>query len=587
LALALGRHKDPRALDFIDSIVKLGKSFGLFSVDEYSMFDNSFDVDIVWKFDDKTPPLATFQVETKARSSMFKNIAKVFDTPSDVVPKPLFHYILILNGMLTKGQEASLSKIRLSYNIKIYVDILNKDYIKNLLYEDLYELVHMHNKPQNRLVLIEEKKQKFQKYLDEYFIENDISKLINYRDFLFPITQKILDMVKEDELNLVPYAVKILINKIYNVNFYAYEDDVRQIKNPYFYIKDIFYESYSHREILLKDIIRLQGHELLDAWTERNVEKADVISELLLYLSLDFIKKDFNIVEKCFEALDDAASDFFIPEILSRAILIAALIQNYNYQLNVVEKFCDAIIENDEFSLEAGYFTYLRDSLYEAEGKQEKFNIDITFIKDSYILPKYIKRIKARIIEFIEYFAHDKEGNEDYIYDNKLLREYILAYEHIVPSISDKIKELIYKTNDKRKILVFEEIIACDPFLNKIYQNDDDMTTFNNFLLFLENISKYDCLEIGPSITGMCIINFYREINKDKENNIISLLKQYKFDKGYYDLDGYLSIELDYLYLYNNTEYTENLKNFFLKLNNIIKIKEICPSINFRFRDKL
>lgn len=128
----MGKHRDPRTLEFISRIENQGKNLGFIASKEYPLLGNEFYADLVWKIKD-LPPLASFEVETRATGSLFKNMAKYFGTPSQEVAKPWFHFVIVLDGRLSKGSKLAMHNLVNQHNILLFENVLRDEKEKNRL----------------------------------------------------------------------------------------------------------------------------------------------------------------------------------------------------------------------------------------------------------------------------------------------------------------------------------------------------------------------------------------------------------------------------------------------------------------------
>ena len=95
---------------------------------EYPLIPKIYFADVVWKIHPSHPPLITFEVETRDAPGLFKNTLKYFGTSSKIVPKPLYHYLIVLGGKVSEGNKAALYNILEQHNVALFEDLLGNPY---------------------------------------------------------------------------------------------------------------------------------------------------------------------------------------------------------------------------------------------------------------------------------------------------------------------------------------------------------------------------------------------------------------------------------------------------------------------------
>lgn len=136
----MGRHKDPETLALIQWLMKKGESLGFWVKDEFTLKKGEYFVDLVWKINEKQPPLITFEIETKDNERVFRNTLKIFGTSSDYIIKPWYHFMIIHKSKLSKSSKKALSNILNQHNIRLYESIYNDDEKLNSLESELDKL---------------------------------------------------------------------------------------------------------------------------------------------------------------------------------------------------------------------------------------------------------------------------------------------------------------------------------------------------------------------------------------------------------------------------------------------------------------
>jgi len=138
--LSLGRHKDPKTIEFIKKLEELGKSLGYLTETEYPMMKGLYFADLVWKFRLDQPPFVTFEIETSETLGVFKNTSKYFDNVSADVPRSYRHFMILLNGALSEGTRKPLQRYINYYNVSLYEDLANDQKAYETLFSELERL---------------------------------------------------------------------------------------------------------------------------------------------------------------------------------------------------------------------------------------------------------------------------------------------------------------------------------------------------------------------------------------------------------------------------------------------------------------
>lgn len=152
----MGRHRDPDTLEFLDWLKTKGESLGYLSELEYPLSPKEYFVDVVWKLKKDQTPLITFEVETKDGRTIFCNTTKIYGPPSEDVPKPWHHFMVIFKGSLSVGHRKALSNLISQHNVHLFEDIFGKldnrkkleANLESLKYDVTEQIINeMQNKP--------------------------------------------------------------------------------------------------------------------------------------------------------------------------------------------------------------------------------------------------------------------------------------------------------------------------------------------------------------------------------------------------------------------------------------------------------
>lgn len=139
----MGRHRDQDTIAFIKLLLKKGKELGFWVSDEYELVKGQSFVDVVWKVNEAQPPLITFEIETESTDRVFKNTAKIFDSESDIVTKPWFHFMIIVKSDLSKSNRTALFRYLKLHNIKLFESIHNNRKLMREFEKELEKLSMM------------------------------------------------------------------------------------------------------------------------------------------------------------------------------------------------------------------------------------------------------------------------------------------------------------------------------------------------------------------------------------------------------------------------------------------------------------
>jgi hypothetical protein len=129
----MGKHRDPDTLKFLEWLKSKGETLGYVAELEYPMAGKKHIFDVVWKLRKEHSPLVIFEVETRDGRVIFCNSNKIYGPPSDIVPKPWHHFMIIFKGKLSKGHKLSLFNLVNQHNVDVIEDIFGNEENKKAL----------------------------------------------------------------------------------------------------------------------------------------------------------------------------------------------------------------------------------------------------------------------------------------------------------------------------------------------------------------------------------------------------------------------------------------------------------------------
>lgn len=575
----MGRHKDKKSLELIDQILRLGNEFGFISEEEYNV-QGLYNIDVIWKLSEDDSPYVTFEIESRAPSNLFKNILKIFSTPSDIFEKPRKHFVIIMRDNLSKGDRLALFSVEKTHNIVIIEDYLNSEKNKEKFHEQIYRIAKSIRGPIDKIKKDEKYIEDFNQYLDQHFEigEKSYRELIDEEYYMKPYFEIIVPMIEKNEIKLVGKLYALYYDKLISDKNYRYSD---------LYINKEFItllkKGYEIRPIILHEIIANFGYKFMEYWINSDARKANELSHLVLLLCVEFIDIDIDIIKNSYIILDNISSDFFMPSLMAKQIMLILLIEENIKDNELVKEYTNDVSINDEYAWDAMYYSYLRDSIYQAEKEQHIYNIDISNIKNKY-LNKYLKSHMEELIEsFISLL--EESDNEDIDFEIEYFDNIVASYEFLNKKIINEIKNRVYKTHNTNKIHIFEQILINSKIV-KIIKNGECRFTIPYLVELLRDSNNLKFIDIGISLYGITQFIFYSGISRNKMDDIKKLLSKYNLVEDELDSKYGLSVELDPLWFQNKADYELNLSNFLIELNQICRIREIDSSVTFKFRDQ-
>lgn len=575
----MGRHKDKKSLELIDQILRLGNEFGFISEDEYNV-QGLYDIDVVWKLSEDDSPYVTFEIESRSPSNLFKNILKIFITPSDVFEKPRKHFVIIMRGNLSKGDRLSLFSIEKTHNMVIIEDYLNLEKNREKFHEQIHRIAKSIRGPINKIKKDEKYIEKFTQYLDQYFEigEKSYRELIDEGYYIKPYVEIIVPMIEKNEIKLVGKLYALYYDKLINDKNYRYSDFF--VNNEFI---NLLKKAYEIRPIILNEILNNFGYKFMDYWINSDARNANELSHLVLRLCVEFINKNMNIIKNAYIILDNISSDFFMPSLMAKQIMLISLIEEKINDDELVKDYTNDVSINDEYAWDAMYYSYLRDSIYQAEKEQHIYKIDISNIKYKY-LNEYLESHMEELLEsFISFLGESDYDNIDY--EIEYFDNIVSSYEFLNKEIISDIKNRVYKTNNTDKTHMFEQIFTNSKIV-KIIKNGEARFTIPYLVELLRDSNNLKFNDIGLSLFGVTYFTFYSGISEKKMNDVKQLLSKYNLVEDELDSEHGLSVELDQLWFQDKSKYELNLSNFLTELHQICRIKEFNSLVTFKFRDQ-
>ena len=277
------------------------------------------------------------------------------------------------------------------------------------------------------------------------------------------------NLMSNYDIESLEYAVKELILTLYKTDI-----------NMFLILKDMMEFSEPYGERVQGTIISAVYNVMLTNWLEtQEPELTEKCSDILLRIAIRYLEEKPKITMDCFISLDNIAGDLFEESVLSRIIILGAIIEEStdldNKRLNKLKNdLLNAIKWNDIYSHDAVRYDYLISSIEYAKGIQSDYEIDIEKYRKKYLVPILKEIVEQEIEEYIQYFddliADSIEGKEEISessieYAAQDLEGFIRAFsgydKDILSKISDKItgkrdfeilyKKIIDRMHDKEK----------------------------------------------------------------------------------------------------------------------------------------
>ncbi len=137
----MGRHKDPETVQFIESLKKKAESLGFRVIDEFKVLQGLFWVDLsITPYERGHETYITLEIETRENERIYKNLAKIFDLPSQDLEKPFHHFIVIYKGKLTRGNRLLMHEKAKSKNVHLFEDLQSDQGELERFYTELEDL---------------------------------------------------------------------------------------------------------------------------------------------------------------------------------------------------------------------------------------------------------------------------------------------------------------------------------------------------------------------------------------------------------------------------------------------------------------
>jgi hypothetical protein len=283
----------------------------------------------------------------------------------------------------------------------------------------------------------------------------------------------------------------------------------------------------------------------------------------------------------------------FEPEILSKEILFCAVAYQKskgNPKLqDFVKQYSEWIGINEEYSWDGDTKSYLRDSIEYAEGEQYKYDLNIKSFKTNVLLPIYESIIDSQIEEyehFLEETISESGDREDTSFEAEDLSKMILAYEPYHPTFAFEVRERVIETNEKNIIAFFNEIVNSSNFLTKIYAGSNMISTFGEFINFLEKSIDKENLGVGITAHSVAIISFRIKLNPNQKSELEDMMRKLGLHEMLKITDESIKFEVDSLVHSERGGFNmEKLVKLLKDVNSKNKISSFSSGINFDFRD--
>ncbi len=413
--------------------------------------------------------------------------------------------------------------------------------------------------------------------------ESDISKL---NDRIDELVMLLKEQIEKWNVPSVRYRTKEIFLKLYK-----YSGKGNKLNNLYTIYKDLFKFAYSQRKHILGNMIQTFYFIWLETWiSDYNVEKAEKCCDILLRLGLDFLDKDLSVSKDCFYQIDNAASDMFEPEILSREILFGVVLLERKDESAEMKEFFKTIVDyiecNDEYAWDEEDYGYLLDGLDHAEFIQNEYGIDVKKLKKNHLLPIAKQHMKEQIDGYVEHLS-DEEYDKTYRkFSAEHLASLILSFEIINPEIKDEINKKIKMMKNKDLELEFNEVIKQDNFLKKVFEGSKMITTLREFIDFLKESSDMNNLEVGLTTYGPSWIDFQSKLNNKDKEGLRKLAKKWKIidDLEFEIEDDRINFLMDSIVYIKRRGHMERLIPFLEDIDKRFRVKSITTGVSFNFR---
>lgn len=404
-------------------------------------------------------------------------------------------------------------------------------------------------------------------------------------DLIDELIMLIKDRIEKWDVPSVRFATKELF-----MNLYRYSEK-EGFCDLYTIFKDLFDYAYSQRKHLLGSMIEVFNLILFESWVPKyDVERGERGAKVLLKLALKFLDEDLAISEGCFTSIDNLAGDMFEPEILSKEVILGAVVLQKKSKSIEMENFFRKIVDyikwNDQYAWDDGDYRYLIESLKWAEADQSDYSVDIRRFKEGYLFPIIEHNINKNIDDFVEFLSsaeYDKESRE---FAGGQLCDFILSYGSFDPKIQKRIRGKIAQRKNTALNDEFNMIIGGKNFLKKVFRGSEMITTLEELIRFLEKSSDIDNVGIGVTTYGSSWVRFDRKLDKKEKKDLEEIAKKYKLNKGLLEIEEQsITFEMDHLvYLGNNKHDMKQLIQFLNEIKRF-SIKSITTGITFELRE--
>lgn len=404
--------------------------------------------------------------------------------------------------------------------------------------------------------------------------------LENIEDLIDELIMLIKERIEKWDVPSVRFSTKELFLKLYKLSGNGLCD-------LYTIYEDLFSYAYSQRRHMLGSMIGVFNLLLFGSWVpEYNVERGEKAAQVMLRLGTAFLERDLAVSKDCLGAIDNLAGDMFEPEILSKEILFGAIAfqkMKKNPELkDFVENTIDWIKVNDQYAWGDGKKTYLRDSILYVDYEKEREAIDSKSYRRyvDRLLEALEENINQDIQSYIDFLNEfQSEGDEDVTFPAQSLAQTILAYEFLRPNIASEIKEQVFKAENQHLTKIFKRIVKSNNFLRKIYEGSDMITTFKELIEFFRNNSAMEDVDTGIETWGLTFVNFVRKLKEGEKQALEKFAQKYELKETIeFELtDQTMTFMADYLVM-------EKLVGFLSEINNVVEIKSLSISVDFKLR---
>lgn len=585
----MGKHKNPITLNFLGLLRERGIMYNFSVEEEYPLMKGMFFADIVYMLPSDNQPIISFEVESSPTSYVLKNATKYFATNSTEVPKPWHHFVVILNGVLHASDKKTLESVTKNHNVHVFENVLIDKKEHKRFDDELKKIVEAFKRIEESQNIVTEFRIGFSTKIKRCIALIEQGKDEAVSDAIDELIMLFKERIEKWDVPSVRFATRELFEELYR---YSSQD---RICETYQIFKDLFRFAYSQRKQLIGCMIAPFFDILLEAWIKGyDIEKGEQACKVMLRLGVDFLKTDLSISEDCLHAIDNLASDMFEPEILSKEILFCAIAyqeSKENRELeDFVEQYSDWIRVNEEYSWDDGTKSYLRDSIEYAEGEQHKYEVHIESYKDDVLIPIINGIIDSQIEEYTQFLQEDiseSGGNtKDTSFEAEEISKMILAYESYRPSFAFELRERITQTNKKNIITLFDKIVGSSNFLTKIYTGSDMVSTFDEFISFLEKSIDKENLGVGITAHSVAIISFRTKLNPKQKGELEDMMRKYELLPELEITDESITFEVDRLVYSQGGGYEmEKLVELLRDVNSKNKISSFSSGIEFNLRD--